>query len=85
MNELDLVGDWSGWRLRGRYLVSPDGQRLTQERLRGPLWRDSGELRLAGFVSRRKAEANQHSRNRPKIKVVLIDLADYRVNGLTVS
>jgi len=34
-NHLDLTGPWQGWRFRGRYLVSPDGSRLTPERLLG--------------------------------------------------
>ena len=32
---LDLEGAWLGWRLRGRDLVSPDGDRISPERLRG--------------------------------------------------
>jgi hypothetical protein len=32
--------DWYGWRLRGRHLVSDDGQRMTIDRLRGLLWGD---------------------------------------------
>lgn len=44
---IDFEDEWYGWRLRGRYLVSPDGQRMTQERLRGLQWRDQMELRLA--------------------------------------
>jgi hypothetical protein len=52
----EFVGDWHGWRLQGRFLVSPEGEHITQERLSGLLWRDGMELRLAGFASRRKAE-----------------------------
>ncbi len=33
--DIDLTGDWAGWRLRGRFLISPDGDRLSVERLRG--------------------------------------------------
>lgn len=33
-----LYGPWSGWRLAGRELVSPDGDRLSPERLRGILF-----------------------------------------------
>jgi hypothetical protein len=32
---LDLEGAWLGWRLRGRDLVSPDGDRISPTRLRG--------------------------------------------------
>ena len=52
----DFEDEWSGWKLRGRQMVSDDGQRMTIERLRGLMWRDKMELRLAGYASRRKAE-----------------------------
>ncbi|WP_216957775.1 DUF3653 domain-containing protein [Lysobacter sp. MMG2] len=44
MTDVDFDGDWNGWRLRGRNLVSEDGQRMTVERLRGLMWRDKMEL-----------------------------------------
>lgn len=84
--QIDLTGDWYGWRLKGRHLVSPDGDRLTQERLRGLLWRDLSELRLAGYVSRRKAEnAKRAAKYGPRVRVVVIDLADYRLHGIAAS
>lgn len=71
---LDLTGEWYGYRLRGHYLISPDGDRMTPERLRGLLWRDHLELRRAGFASRQKAEnAGQQS----MVTVVRIDQADW--------
>ena len=33
-NESALFGEWCGWRLAGRDLVSPDGHRITAYRLR---------------------------------------------------
>lgn len=48
--------DWNGWRFAGRFLVSPDGDRMTPERLRGLCWRDQLELRRAGYNTRRQAE-----------------------------
>src|SRR5690606_8458146 len=55
---------WNGWRWteNGRYLVSPDGDHMTAERLRGLAWRDAMELRRAGYASRRKAEAGTRAR-----------------------
>jgi Phage protein len=35
---LDLRGPWAGWRLRGRELVSPHGDRVSVTRLTGLLW-----------------------------------------------
>ena len=83
---VDFDGDWHGWRLRGRHLVSPDGQRITRTRLEGLLWRDESELHRAGFISRKNAEANKHARRYgAKVKVVIVDLADYRVGGVTAG
>ena len=84
---IDFDGEWYGWRLRGRHLVSEDGQRMTIERLRGLMWRDKMELRLAGYASRRKAqEAKRAASGSPfKVKVLVIDLADYRLRGVAAS
>ena len=38
-NITPLYGPWSGWRMVGRELVSPDRDRITPERLRGLLLR----------------------------------------------
>ncbi|MEN5101976.1 DUF3653 domain-containing protein [Stenotrophomonas sp. TWI809] len=35
-----LSGPFSGWSIRGNYLVSPDGDRMTPERIAGLAWRD---------------------------------------------
>ena len=40
-NEAALFGEWRGWRLAGRDLVSPDGLRITAYRLRGILFIES--------------------------------------------
>lgn len=42
-----LPGEWAGWRLAGRYLVSPDGDRISPERIRGIIFRDYLEKRRA--------------------------------------
>jgi len=81
---IDLTGDWLGWRQRGRWLVSDDGQRITVERLRGLLWREQMELYRQGFASRRHAEQARRRRAFP-VKVVVVDLADYRCNGVAAS
>ncbi len=82
----DFEDDWYGWRLRGRHLVSADGQRMTIERLRGLMWRDQMELRLAGYASRRKAEdAKRAAQYRTTVKVLVIDLSTYRHHGIAAS
>ena len=82
---MDFDGEWIGWRLRGRHLVSDDGQRISVERMRGLLWREKMELRLAGYASRRKAEEAKRVAHRPKVKVLVIDLDDYRHRGIAAS
>jgi hypothetical protein len=79
---IDLVGPWQGWKLRGRHLVSPAGDRLSPERLAGLAWRDAMELRRAGFASRRKAEQTKAG---PLVRVVVINLQDYRERGLCAA
>lgn len=81
--DLDLPDDWTGWRLRGRHLVSPDGERITQERLSGLLWRDQLELRRAGYASRRRAEAARC--NRQRVKVVVVELSQLRLHGVAAG
>jgi hypothetical protein len=82
----DFEDEWYGWRLRGRHLVSQDGQRLTVERLRGLMWRDAmelaGRLRVQAQGRRSAARARQYG---PKVKVLVIDLADYREHGVAAS
>ena len=75
--DVDFDGEWYGWRLRGRHLVSDTGQRMTPERLRGLLWRDEVELRRQGFASRRAAE--ERRRKGQLVKVIVVQLADLRV------
>lgn len=72
-NHVALTGPWAGWRLAGRDLVAPDGQRINPQRLLGLMWRDAQELRLAGYANRRKAEAKP----RQSVKVVVVDLHDW--------
>lgn len=77
----DIPENWAGFRFtpEGRYFVTPDGDRLTPERLRGLAWRDSMELRRAGFASRRKAEK---AVRRQPVKVVVVDLADWHARNV---
>jgi len=54
-NRTPLYGPWAGWRMAGRDLVSPDKDRISPERLRGLLFRQAAEARLAKY---RQAESN---------------------------
>ncbi|WP_408953725.1 DUF3653 domain-containing protein [Lysobacter sp. Hz 25] len=80
-NHLDLTGPWAGWRLRGRDLITPDGERFSPERLRGLAWRQDFEQRRDAASSRNAARKS----TRQLVKVVVVDLGEYRVNGLAVG
>lgn len=54
-NHVQLAGQWQGWRLAGRDLVSPAGERISPERMRGIMWRQQSEARLASARAKREA------------------------------
>ena len=78
-----LHGPWQGWRLAGRYLVSPDGERITPERLRGLLWRQDAEARRDSAAARRRRERERSAQQ--LVKVVVVSLSDVRHDGKTVA
>ena len=67
-----------GWKQRGRYLVSPDGQRISPERMRGIMWRMDAEAR------RDTARARNEKRKvlQGQVKVVVVDLADWHARNV---
>lgn len=74
-NHVELSGPWAGWRLAGRDLVAPSGERIPERRLRGLLWRaDATDLR----DSARARNAAQKARQQSMVKVVVVDLGDWR-------
>lgn len=73
-NHVALHGEWSGWRLAGRELVSPTGVRISQQRMHGMIWRaENADLR----DSLRKRNAARKVRQQ-MVKVVVVNLSDYR-------
>lgn len=52
-NHAALHGPWAGWRLAGRDLVSPDGDRINPQRLRGLLFQQESEARIAKARAKR--------------------------------
>jgi len=50
----DFTGFWLGWKMRGRELVSPDGDRISVERLRGILVIEDSRKR---FIKHRLQDA----------------------------
>ncbi|MCR6686994.1 DUF3653 domain-containing protein [Pseudoxanthomonas sp.] len=59
-NHVELRGPWAGWRLAGRELASPDGMRLSAERLRGIAWREEAEQRRDRARSRNEQRKAGH-------------------------
>lgn len=45
LGHVDLGAEFAGWRIRGRWMISPDGDRITVERLRGLLFLELNERR----------------------------------------
>src|SRR5690606_26159489 len=50
----DWPDAWTGWRFANDRLVSPDGDRISPERLAGLLWRQAQESRRDALRARRK-------------------------------
>lgn len=46
-NHMPLHGPWAGWRMAGRDLVSPEGDRINARRLSGILWAERTRVALA--------------------------------------
>lgn len=74
-NKTPLHGPWAGWRMAGRELVSPDGDRFTTTRMRGIAFRLEAEERLQRARAR-NAKAN--AVRRQLVKVVVVDLGDWK-------
>ena len=70
----DLGGPWSGWRIAGRHLVTPDGVRMLPERLRGLAWRQDAEAR------RDEARARNSAKKKPDqmVRVIVVTLSEFR-------
>jgi len=77
-NQHELTGPWAGWRMAGRDLIAPDGQRINPERLRGLMFRQD--------LEERRDRARARSKAKPQlVRVVVVDLAAYRLNGADAS
>jgi Phage protein. len=70
-NHVRLHGPWAGWRLAGRELVSPDGVRMSAERVRGLAWRVEQEARIAA------ARAKRQSGHRGMVTVLRVRNSDW--------
>lgn len=69
-----MPDEWSAWRFKGNELISPDRDRITPERLKGLLWRDAQERRLADIRARNQAKTAGH---RGQVTVIRMPCADW--------
>jgi len=76
LNHCRLHGPWAGWRLAGRELVSPDGVRLSAERVRGLAWRQEAEQRLERVRARNTA---RKAGLRGDVTVIRMPLRDWHL------
>lgn len=67
----DFGGLWLGWRLRGRDLISPEGDRVNPRRLAGLLWVEQQRRRVGlrpnsvkRFCVGDRPDHHQHQRHR---------------------
>lgn len=73
-NQVELHGPWRGWRLAGADLVSPEGMRVPERRLRGLIWRAEAEER------RDRARArNANSGHRGMVTVIRMPVRDWHL------
>ncbi len=73
-NRHELHGPWSGWRMAGRDLVSPDGDRIAPARLQGLLWRQRAEARRDAARAR---NASRKAGQRGLVTVIRIQHRDW--------
>ena len=71
-NHVRLHGPWAGWRLVGREMVSPEGVRVSPERMKGLMWRQEAEARLTAIRAR-----NSNSGHRGVVTVLRIRNSDW--------
>lgn len=57
-NKTKLYGEWEGWRLAGKWLIAPNGQRMMQARVLGMAWAEK----------RRDIDDRRKARERGKAK-----------------
>lgn len=65
----DFTHEWEGWKLRGRDLVSPSGQRVSARRLAGLLFVEENRVRVA--KPRKNAVSPQPSPIAPAVAIPL--------------
>ncbi|MGV8950484.1 MAG: DUF3653 domain-containing protein [Cypionkella sp.] len=46
-NKQLLYAEWNGWRMAGRFLIGPHGERFTPDRLAAIAWNDRKQKRVS--------------------------------------
>ena len=81
-NRHELPAPWQGWRFAGRDLVSPDGDRISPERLKGLAWRVSMEARRD---SARQRNANRKASASGLVTVLRVRNSDWHAERFGCS
>ena len=71
LNHTQLHKDWEGWRMAGKELVSPKGERISPSRLEGLIWSTRAD------DIRQSARIRKSKRQQSLVKVVVVQLADW--------
>ena len=71
-NHVELHQEWRGWRMAGKELVSPKGDRLSPRRIQGMIWSQKMD------EARQSARVNKTKREQSLVKVVVVQLADWQ-------
>jgi hypothetical protein len=59
LGHIDLTGEWTGWRLRGRDLIAPDGTRVNPLFIQGAIFRWKNEARVARARARESGQQGE--------------------------
>ena len=73
-NHIRFGGDWYGWRMAGKDLVSPEGTRISPTRMKGIVWRIESEARLAQAAARNTA---RKAVRQADVKVLIVPNEDW--------
>lgn len=76
---------WSGWQASGRYLITPQRQKVTAEVLAHLIGMHETRLhfeRVGLQAQARAARARQEKRAHQVVKVIVVSLADWKARHL---
>ena len=81
-NKTPLHGPWSGWRMAGRMLVSPQRERITPERLAGLIWREAQDQQVSKSLLAQSGQSSSvqalpgHGQQAPRVRRDASEISD---------